>query len=58
MDKCFSGCRPEVDEHTEECIKQPTERPTNCECDNTHEQNHTCCMPCWNAGFRTVAPKS
>jgi hypothetical protein len=31
-------------------------RPNNCECDNTHEQNKTCCQPCWNAGFRTVAP--
>lgn len=29
-------------------------RPKNCECDNTHEQNNTCCMPCWKAGFRTV----
>ncbi len=29
-------------------------RPINCECDNTHEQNNTCCMPCWNAGFRVV----
>lgn len=32
-----------------------TPRPDNCECDNTHEQNNTCCQPCWNAGFRSVA---
>ena len=35
---------------------QPYARPDDCECDNTHEQNDTCCMPCWEAGFRTVAP--
>ena len=29
-------------------------RPSNCECDNTHEQNNTCCQPCWRAGFRCV----
>jgi hypothetical protein len=29
-------------------------RPENCECDNTHKQNDTCCVPCWNAGFRRV----
>lgn len=30
-------------------------RPDDCECDNGHEQAETCCMPCWNAGFRKVA---
>lgn len=35
-------------------MRRPVERPKNCECDNTHEQNNTCCMPCWNKGFRTV----
>ena len=29
-------------------------RPKNCECDNTHENNKTCCMPCWKKGFRSV----
>lgn len=29
-------------------------RPHNCECDNTHEQNGTCCQPCWEEGFRSV----
>lgn len=33
----------------------PDHRPENCECDNTHEQQQTCCMPCWKAGFRIVA---
>lgn len=33
-------------------------RPADCECDNTHEQNNTCCMPCWEAGFRTVPTES
>lgn len=31
-------------------------RPQNCECDNTHEQNKTCCRSCWKAGFRVVNP--
>lgn len=30
-------------------------RPPFCECDTTHEQNDTCCMPCWEVGFRLVA---
>lgn len=34
------------------------QRPITCECDNTHEQNDTCCMPCWNAGFRVAAEAS
>lgn len=25
---------------------------TECECDNTHEQNKTVCRFCWNAGIR------
>lgn len=29
-------------------------RPLTCECDNTHEQNHTCCRACWAADFRDV----
>ena len=29
-------------------------RPLNCECDNTHENNRSCCRPCWAAGFRAV----
>jgi hypothetical protein len=29
-------------------------RPKNCECDNTHENNNTCCRFCWDKGFRTV----
>ena len=29
-------------------------RPLNCECDNTHENNRSCCPPCWAAGFRAV----
>ncbi len=33
---------------------QTDNRPNDCECDNTHEQNKTCCRPCWEAGFRTV----
>ncbi len=31
-------------------------RPAKCECDNTHEQNKTCCRACWRLGFRSVAP--
>lgn len=27
-------------------------RPTNCECDNTHEQNKTVCQHCFNIGLR------
>lgn len=33
-------------------------RPEDCECDNTHEQNRTCCQECWEKGFRLVAPDS
>lgn len=33
-------------------------RPTDCECDNTHEHNDTCCRPCWSAGFRRVQTKA
>jgi len=29
-------------------------RPEKCECDDTHEQNDTCCRPCWADGFRRV----
>ncbi len=27
-------------------------RPDKCECDNTHEQNHTVCRYCWDIGVR------
>ena len=35
-------------------MNNKSKRPRNCECDNTHENNRTCCMPCWNEGFRKV----
>lgn len=34
----------------------PSARPLKCECDNTHENNQTCCRYCWKAGFRSTAP--
>lgn len=33
-----------------EAAEQPA--ANDCECDNTHYQNKTVCMPCWNTGIR------
>lgn len=31
---------------------QETDTPTECECDNTHQQNDTVCRFCWSEGRR------
>lgn len=36
-------------------VPSEEETPTQCECDNTHDQNHTCCRFCWAQGYRNTA---
>lgn len=32
--------------------EEEPKKPTSCECDNTHDQNHTVCRYCWANGRR------
>jgi len=49
----FIGTKPGHGCRAVPALREPA-RPAKCECDNTHEQNDTCCMPCWRRGFRAV----
>ena len=45
------GCDGSQTHYTATCVEDEDE-PSECECDNTHEQNATVCRWCWAAGRR------
>ena len=45
------ACADEENRAAAECVILD-ELPTECECDNTHEQNNTVCRYCWAKGLR------